>query len=266
MSGLGALQRSLCRRSALSGNLSDVSPALFVSGPGALCQGPALSVRASTLILLNALCVGPRRSLRRSSALSGALCVGARRSSPNAFVSGPDGLCVGLYVGGPALFAPGLALFAPGPGAFVSGPGALCRAPAAGSHCRSPHNGRPCHPVVKRSACLLSRTQASTPRRVSPCNPVRGEGSALGALHDCSGEPAAAPGGGPQRLRGQPRRLRPAARAGVALRRRRRRASHVAVREVCATGGRHAVKRTWQTGARRTGGLAAGGGGAGYLH
>ena len=111
MSGPGAL----CRGPALfvSGPGGPL-PALFLSGPGALCRGPALFVSGpGTLCRDPAVCVdvcvgdfceafyvGARRSVSGPDALRRGLCIGARR-----FVSGPD--------------------FVSGPGA-LSGPGTLC--------------------------------------------------------------------------------------------------------------------------------------------
>ena len=118
MSGPSGLRWSLCR-----------GPALFVSGTGALYVGARRSLCwASTPILLNALCVGLRRSLRRSSALSGAVCVGPAVLSQS-FCVGPRRLCVGL--GRSLCRAP--ALFVSGPSALCValcvGPGALCVGP-----------------------------------------------------------------------------------------------------------------------------------------
>ena len=102
-------RRSLCRGPALC-----VGPALFVSGPGALCRAgaPCVGVLSGSVSGPGALslCRGPelcagarrsvcrgRRSLCRGPALS--LSVGARRSlcrAPALFVSGPSTLSIGL--------------------------------------------------------------------------------------------------------------------------------------------------------------------------
>ena len=112
-------------------------PALFVSGPGALCRGPA---RGPALFVsgpgagTGTLCVGPRRFLSGPDALSLGLgrslsgcvwspdcfCIGARRSSAVSLCWGPA-LCVGARRS-----------------FFVSRPGALCVGPGAPSESRGP--------------------------------------------------------------------------------------------------------------------------------
>ena len=158
-------RRSLCRGGA--------GPALFVSGPGALCVGarrsfyrtPELSVRVSLFrrslcVRTGALCQGGvgdwvpvflrlRRSLEVGARLvSGpglsVVCVGARRSSPGALcvgarrsVSERGALCVGArrFVSGPGGPLPALVS---GPGAFCAGARRFVSAPGAPSLCRGP--------------------------------------------------------------------------------------------------------------------------------
>ena len=65
----------ICKR-----KFTSITPALSVSGPGALCVGPR---RLSLSVGASALCVGPRRSLRRAPALFA-----------SGFASGPCALCL----------------------------------------------------------------------------------------------------------------------------------------------------------------------------
>ena len=122
-------------RRFLSGSVSGPGgplPALFVSGPGALCRGPAVLSQRSFCRGL-ALCVGARRLMSYPALL---LCVGAkrgdrrslcwaRRSScrgPALFLSDSSALCQGVF-GARIVSVSQL-------GAFVlsaSGPGALWR-------------------------------------------------------------------------------------------------------------------------------------------
>ena len=114
MSGTGALcvvaRRSLCR-----------SPALFVSGPGALSlsvsgpSAPSVGARHSL-----ALCVGTRPRRSRGAVGPRRFCVGARRFFQRA-VSGRGA----LLCRGPALSVSGPGLCVKAPVLFVSGPGAL---------------------------------------------------------------------------------------------------------------------------------------------
>ena len=136
------LGRCFCEASAVSMS----GPALFVSGPGALC----IRARARPALLASgpgAPCVGARCSLSRvgvgarwsspktpaPGALWGpALCVGARRS-----VSRPGAFCVcvgaarSFFVSGPGALCRGPALFVTGARrSLCRGPALLCRAPA----------------------------------------------------------------------------------------------------------------------------------------
>ena len=147
----GTLRRRVCgdRRSPVVSE-TVAGPALFVSGPGALCRapalcrarrslcrGPVLSVRFVTSwrsVRGPALCVGTRRSLCRGRAL----CHGARRSlrrgpalcawaRQTLFLSGPalcvGAFCRGLCCRGPALFVSGCSAPCVGARHSLSGPG-----------------------------------------------------------------------------------------------------------------------------------------------
>ena len=154
---VGAFCRSLCRGPAVLfraclGRGPALCVALFVSGPGALCQGPA---RGPALLVVSgpdALFLGLRPSLSGcvwrpdcfcvGAALFGALCVGARRSpavnlgrgptlSGGQFMSGPRALCwrARALCRGPALGAKCAPSESWGPALFVW-PGVLCQGPA----------------------------------------------------------------------------------------------------------------------------------------
>ena len=119
MSELGGLPRSLCGGPAVSGGLS-------VSGPSALCVGPRRS-----------LCRAPALFASGPGALCRELASGPGKDSfcrvPAVCVSGPGAfcrvLCRGALCVGPALCL-GARLFGSGlcrgPALLVSGPGALC--------------------------------------------------------------------------------------------------------------------------------------------
>ena len=155
VSGPGALvlaRCSLCRAPAVSVSgpaLSCSGPGALslMSGPGALCVGPALSI--------SGVCVGARRSLCRSPALPGAMCRAGALSVSSVsglalFVSGPGTLCVrpgilcvrarcflALCIGARAVCrVQGLAPFVSDPGSLC-GPSPLCVG-AWRSLCRAP--------------------------------------------------------------------------------------------------------------------------------
>ena len=156
VSGPGALcvgaRRSLCRARRREWRFLRRGPALylcrgptlFLSGPGALCQGLCRGSVSGP----DGFCFGAGRSstlfvsrpgtLQRSLCVE--VCVGARRSSPDTFVSGlalfilgPSGLCVEAQRSvrqGPAHFVSRPGAVCVGARRSLSRPVALCRGPA----------------------------------------------------------------------------------------------------------------------------------------
>ena len=138
-SGPGALSLSVSGSVSAPGTLLPLS----VSGPDALCVGPALSASPSVL------CVGPRRSLCHAPALS---------------VSGPAALS--LSVSALSVLGPG----GPLPALSASSPAALrrslCRGPALSvSLCHPPQLGSACHPSGPAGPQLRSACHPSSPAR-----------------------------------------------------------------------------------------------------
>ena len=163
MSGPGA--PSEYRGPALCVGARRFSPALFLSGPGALCRGPALFVSGpgarSECRARRSLCRGPALFVSGPGApCVGAPCVGDRRCRGSALrpgaplrrlaLEGPGdcvwsgafcrGLCRGPAVlfrlclcRGPALCVGARRSLCRGPALLASEPGALCRGPAVHS-------------------------------------------------------------------------------------------------------------------------------------
>ena len=203
-------RRCVCRGPALLGPARGA--ALFVSGLGALSVGLCQGLFRGSPSLHNALCVGPRQFLFRSScsscrgpALSGGLsvsgpgagsfCVGPRRSLCRGLavcLSRPNNLCVGArrsLCRGPALFVSGPGDLS-GPRRFVMGPGtarrSLRRGPALLVSGRRPRflSGAPC--VGSASQARRSSPKTLFVRCVGPRHFLSGPG----ALYLCRG-PAA---------------------------------------------------------------------------